>query len=88
MHCLCTLCFDGGMEGVWYGGLIHVDNVAWIFPQHLVLHELNEVTRLFFSFMEVLLCRVGCYAMRWPHLLRESVHGFLLRFQGFVPERR
>ena len=48
-----------GMKRKRTRGLIHIDDVAWIFPSNFCPNEFDEMGGLFLSFLEVFLCGVS-----------------------------
>ena len=75
------------MEGVSDRGLIHVDDVTWMFPLGLFPYHINKMPGLLFHVLKVLLCNMHCYVMSQPHALHiahDRLHSCL---KGFTPEQ-
>ncbi len=47
------------LKSVQNGGLVHVDDITWIFLHKLTLQEFDKVLGLLFGLLEVLLCSVS-----------------------------
>ena len=48
-----------GVKRVWNGSLVHVEDITWIFPCKLCLHDFDEMLGLLLGLSEVLLCSVS-----------------------------
>jgi len=76
------------MKGVRNRGLIHVDDVTWIFPFELRPHEFNEMSCFFLCFLEVFLCSVSSHMMRQTHSLDEASNSRVSCQEQFLPKSR
>ena len=88
MNCPCSLALKHlvGVKRVQNGGLIHVDDITWIFPRKLCLHEFDEVLGLLFGLLEGLLCSVSSFTVGYPDTLGEASDGQVLHDDGLAPE--